>query len=92
MAFGYDRDAMGKRKTKWIREPTKRSINSARNSHKKQTPLKGKEAARQSIYRDSLRHAKPVGKRTSKSGKTYVETRVNRSDFAGKGAKKGRRL
>lgn len=38
---------------------------------------------RKSIKADRQRKAKPVGKRRSSSGKTYVETRANRSDRRG---------
>ena len=41
---------------------------------------------RKSIRQDRLRKAKKVGRRRSKSGKYYIETRRNRSD------KKGSRL
>jgi len=38
----------------------------------------------ESIARDLGRSARLPGKRTSKTGKVYWETRVNRSDAAGK--------
>jgi len=38
---------------------------------------------RKNIRADKLRRAKVVGKRKSKSGKTYTETRRNRSDMKG---------
>jgi len=37
-----------------------------------------------SLKLDNARKAKPVGKRKSKSGKVYTETRRNRSDVKGK--------
>jgi hypothetical protein len=39
---------------------------------------------RKSLHADRLRKAKPVGKRTSASGRKYTETRRNRSDQKGK--------
>lgn len=41
-----------------------------------------------STHLDKLRRAKHPGKRVSKAGKTYYETRRNRSDKHGYGASK----
>jgi len=39
---------------------------------------------RKSLRLDRMRKAKPPGKRVSKRGKVYYETRRNRSDVKGK--------
>jgi len=77
---------------KHILHPTKRAKDSKRNSTKYNSPMSHKEKARRDVRRDSLLSAKPVGWRRSASGKKYYEARANRSDFAGKNAKPGRRL
>jgi hypothetical protein len=46
--------------------------------------IKGKKPSLKSIKADSERSAKPVGKRVSKNGKVYYESRVNRSDVSKK--------
>jgi hypothetical protein len=45
--------------------------------------VKYQTGTRKSILKDKQRKALPPGKRRSKSGKTYWETRRNRSDLKG---------
>jgi hypothetical protein len=58
-------------------------IKAAKKSVAKKTPAKApakEERKKDNIVRDGDRKSLPAGKRTSKTGKVYYETRVNRSD------------
>ncbi len=67
----------------WIQKAKEEEFSTIRVKSLAKSLSVAKQVGRSSMPRDKMRKALPAGKRISKTGKIYYETRKNRSDAVG---------
>lgn len=67
----------------WIRKTKEDNLSTIKLKSLRQSLSVTKQVGKSSMPRDKARKALPPGKRISKTGKVYYETRKNRSDSIG---------